>query len=207
MKLFKHLAILTCLFSVLTFAAQGEAAPFNGDCTLTWDANKESDLAGYRAWFTKGATQGTIVNIPVSATPSVKCSQLGITTDGLYVFSVVAYDTAGTANASTAATISETRDSVPPDTSLTPTITGANATFTLTSTETGSVFECKLDDSAFVQCTTPRTYTALDDGEHTFTARAKDPAGNLDATPPAHVWTVNVKPPTQPTGLKVTPHP
>ena len=65
----------------------------------------------------------------------------------------------------------------------------SSATFTFSSTEAGSTFACELD-GASVPCTSPKTYTGLSDGEHTFTVAATDPAGNEDTTPDNRTWTV-----------------
>ncbi len=66
------------------------------------------------------------------------------------------------------------------------------ATFTFSSTETGSTFECKLDAGTFAACTSPAVYGPLADGVHAFSVRARDPAGNIDATPSSYSWTVDV---------------
>jgi hypothetical protein len=66
-----------------------------------------------------------------------------------------------------------------------------SATFTFSSNEQGATFECKLDgDAAFSACTSPQSYSGLNQGDHTFQVRATDSAGNVDATPATHGWTV-----------------
>ncbi len=85
-------------------------------------------------------------------------------------------------------------DLTPPDTTVSggpsnPT-TSTSASFTLGSTEANSTFACSLDGAAYVACTSPRTYSGLAVGGHTFAARATDQAGNTDATPASHAWTI-----------------
>ena len=57
------------------------------------------------------------------------------------------------------------------------------ATFRFASGEPGSTFSCKLDKQRFRPCTSPKTYRKLEPGKHVFRVKARDRAGNLDATP------------------------
>jgi hypothetical protein len=57
------------------------------------------------------------------------------------------------------------------------------ATFRFASGEPGTTFSCKLDKNKFRPCTSPKTYKKLKRGKHVFRVRARDHAGNLDATP------------------------
>ncbi|MDP9439577.1 MAG: hypothetical protein M3P49_12695, partial [Actinomycetota bacterium] len=70
-----------------------------------------------------------------------------------------------------------------------------SASFTFSS-EAGATFECKLDASAFEPCASPKSYTALTNGSHTFRVRAIDQAGNVDASPASRTWTVDTIKPT-----------
>lgn len=86
-------------------------------------------------------------------------------------------------------------DTTPPDTAITanpPSLTNStSASFSFTSTEPNSTFECSLDSGAYSSCTSPRSYTGLSNGSHTFNVRAKDAAGNIDPTPASFTWTVD----------------
>ena len=104
-----------------------------------------------------------------------------------HTFSVRATDAAGNTDESPASfswTIEALADTTAPNTSITQeppaTTTETTATFAFSSTETGSTFACKLDTGAWAACTTPKTYTGLTVGPHTFSVRATDAAGNTD---------------------------
>src|SRR5215203_2627686 len=71
------------------------------------------------------------------------------------------------------------------------TVSGASATFAFSSNEQGSTFECSLDGSAFASCSSPKSYSNLSEGSHTFQVKATDPAGNTDASPASRSWTVS----------------
>lgn len=101
--------------------AEAQTAPvFIGEtCTFQWDANTETDLAGYRAWAVRQGTPTVpalpIVTINKTATShptSTTCAALGITADGTYQFNVLAFDLAG--NSSPTTSVLGTRDGVGP---------------------------------------------------------------------------------------------
>ena len=93
-------------------------------------------------------------------------------------------------------------DTTPPQTSIDsgpPAITTAtSASFTLSSSESGSSFECQLDDGTWAPCETRTTYSDLGPGQHQFAARAIDPADNVDTTPATRDWEIEEEPPAQP---------
>src|SRR6202008_1189963 len=109
---------------------------------------------------------------------------------------VTAADAAGNTGV---ATLTAILDTVAPDTTITTspaTVTsGTGATFGFSATETGVTFQCKLDGDAFGPCTSPRSYSGLSAGAHTFQVRATDLAGNGDPTPARFKWRVRTKAP------------
>jgi len=70
--------------------------------------------------------------------------------------------------------------------------TKKQTTFRFTSSEPGAYFECSLDGAAFIPCNSPQD-DKVGKGKHTFSVRAKDPAGNLDPTPATRNWKVKKK--------------
>ena len=56
-------------------------------------------------------------------------------------------------------------------------------TYAFRSDDASATFECSTDSSPFDPCTSPFTTEPLSVGQHTFRVRAKDAAGNVDATP------------------------
>ncbi len=90
-------------------------------------------------------------------------------------------------------------DITPPDTNITKSpssaASSAMAEFSFTATETEASFECSLDGSAFVSCTSPANYEDLTVGDHTFKVRAIDIAGNTDPTNAVYQWDIDLTPP------------
>ena len=74
--------------------------------------------------------------------------------------------------------------------------TSPNATFQFSAAETASGFECSLDNGGFTACASPKDYTNLLDGTHTFTVRATDLAGNQGFPAEDYNWVVDTTKPT-----------
>jgi Ca2+-binding RTX toxin-like protein len=117
-----------------------------------------------------------------------------------------AVDAAGNRDGSPAA-YTWTVDATPPETAIDSgpdDVTGSRtATFAYSADALGGLavtqFECRLDDAAWGTC--PASYTDLEGGEHTFRVRATDAGGNVDGSPAARTWTVDlVAPATHITG-------
>jgi len=79
-----------------------------------------------------------------------------------------------------------TIDAYPPDPD-----SSTTAGFTFSCNETGCSFMCSLDEGGFYFCASPKVYTGLANGAHTFSVMAIDAAGHLDPTPATYAWTVD----------------
>ncbi len=77
-------------------------------------------------------------------------------------------------------------DRTPPNTVIITSPIGTTSdptpSFTFSSNEPGAKFQCKLDGSAFLPCSSPLTLPALRPGRHTFQVRSIDPDGNVETT-------------------------
>lgn len=65
------------------------------------------------------------------------------------------------------------------------------STFTFTSSEAASTFQCRVDAGAFTGCVTPYTTSSLANGAHTFEVRALDAVGDPDPTPASRSFFVD----------------
>lgn len=68
-----------------------------------------------------------------------------------------------------------------------------SASFAFTGSTGTTVFECKLDTGIFQACVSPKTYSSLVIGSHSFQVRAKNVQG-ADATPAIATWRINTTP-------------
>jgi parallel beta-helix repeat protein len=97
----------------------------------------------------------------------------------------------------------ELTDTVEPDTTIgsgpTNPTTSTSATFTFSATDAiaqqdapsvVASFECALDTPTFTACTSPKSYSGLAVGSHTFQVRAIDTSGNVESTPASFTWTI-----------------
>ena len=118
--------------------------------------------------------------------------------DGEYAVRVRARDGAG--NTETPSSRTFTFDASEPETTIDSSMAdptnSTSASFDFSADEPGATFECALDGGAWSACTSPKAYTGLTDGGHTFEVRATDPAGNTDGNPAAFNWTIDTVDPT-----------
>lgn len=69
----------------------------------------------------------------------------------------------------------------------------------------GSTFACSLDGAQYAACTSPRAYTGLVDGPHTFAVRASNFLGVEDPSAATVTWTVDTTAPGAPQLTTVPP--
>src|SRR5262249_15495045 len=87
-----------------------------------------------------------------------------------------------------------------------PTITAApanpsnqtSASFGFSDTETGVRFLCQLDGSSYSVCSSPKSYSGLLSGGHTFSVKALDAPSNQSAAT-SFTWTISTSGPPTPT--------
>ena len=68
-----------------------------------------------------------------------------------------------------------------------------SVSFSFTDTETGVIFLCQLDGSAFSACSSPTSYSGLSQGNHTFSVKAQDTSGNQSSAA-TFSWTISAAP-------------
>ena len=120
--------------------------------------------------------------------------------DGEHTLRIRQVDEAG--NSGAASTRSWTVDGTPPAepelTVAAPVLTNsADASFSFTG-ESGSSFECAVDEGGFAACSSPHEISGLNDGNHQFKVRQTDGFGNTGPES-SHSWTVDTTPPAAPT--------
>jgi hypothetical protein len=186
---------------VITFAAPDTTAP-----ETTIDSGPASPTTDSTASFAFSSNEtGSTFQCSLDGAAFAACNSQASYTGlalGDHTFAVRATDPAGNTDA-TPATYAWTIEAPPPDTTAPETTidsgpanptTSAQASFTFSSNETGSTFECALDGAAFAACASPAELTGLAVGEHTFAVRATDAAGNLDESAASYSWVVEEAP-------------
>jgi Concanavalin A-like lectin/glucanases superfamily len=118
--------------------------------------------------------------------------------DGPHSFSVRAADVAGNRDDTPAEHV-WTIDTVAPDTLLTAGPPAADnsvlAQFAFHADEPNVGYDCALDNAGYLPCTSGASFGPVADGVHAFAVRARDRAGNLDASPAIYAWSVDTSTP------------
>jgi hypothetical protein len=73
--------------------------------------------------------------------------------------------------------------------------TSTGATFAFSSTTAGVSYLCRLDAASFAACSSPKSYSGLAVGQHTFEVKARDSVG-LESGTASRAWEVQASPPT-----------
>ncbi len=182
------------LFDALNSVADG--APPEGSITQRPPAKTNNTTSATFA-FTSNEPGGDTFQCSHNGEPFAACTSphvvMGPFAPGNHTFSVIATDAGATPDASPAVAnwiVDVTR----PNTTITarpPANTRSrSATFRFTSSEAGSTFQCRHMSGPWVACSSPRTYTGLGVGMHTFRVRAIDAAGNMDSSAAVDTWRV-----------------
>jgi len=104
---------------------------------------------------------------------------------GVYMLFVI--DADGVPSVAEMVKVNPDADATPPETTITSGPDGPTndptPKFGFSADEGGASFECKLDDGGYEPCNSPKKLDRLPDGDHTFSVRAVDGAGNADPTP------------------------
>ncbi len=119
---------------------------------------------------------------------------------GSHTYEVRQTDQAG--NASTAASRTWTVDTVAPsaptiDSGPSGFVSSTSASLSFTG-EASATFECRIDSGSWGSCSSPKSYSGLSQGSHTFEVRQTDQAGNV-STEASRTWTVDTGAPSAPT--------
>lgn len=165
-----------------TWFIGGLADPMNDPTpTVTFDADEAGCTFEMRV---DGGSWATVTS------PHTITSPLA---DGEHTVEVRATDPAGNTDP-TPASFTFDIDTDPPQTTIdsgpTDPTTDTTPTFEFSSDEAGSSFEVRIDGGSWGGAGSPYTTGELSLGEHTFEARAIDPAGNIDASPASQTFTV-----------------
>jgi len=119
-----------------------------------------------------------------------------VSSDGSHTVSSYSVDNAG--NTGTTVTRTFKIDTAAPETTITSNPSAisnsASATFAFVASE-NATFDCSLDGAGFEACYSPKTYSGLGDGSHTFEVRAVDVAGNADTSPAVFSFAVDTEKP------------
>jgi hypothetical protein len=183
--------------------------------TTTIDTHPDDPSRGDSAAFTFHASE-TAAKFECSAVPVGQPDSFAVCSsgqtytslpDGEFVFKVRATDLAGNPQATPTSFSWEVdnslADTTPPETTIlgkpADPSTSSTATFTYSSNEPGSSFECALDGAAFSACPTAGiTYSGLGAGAHSFQVRAVDPSLNQDPTPAGYSFQIVLPAPGEP---------
>jgi DNA-directed RNA polymerase specialized sigma24 family protein len=180
----------TAVHSTSHRVEQGSANP---DVEVEWTPSR--DASGYSvSWSAKPETPDKTLDLPAAATGTTGHLKPGTSWFNLRTLGKNGRWT-GTVHVGPFLILPDT---VVPETTITagPQKYGtAIATFEFESNEKSAVLECSFDGAKFESCASPKSFTRLARGSHSFRVRAVDAAGNTDPTPARREWQVDAKAP------------
>ena len=171
-----------------TTTAAPTGGTFNTDQTVTLSCSDGFGTGCDKTYYSMDGSNPTIeyssaISIPSNATTILKY-----------------YSKDLTGNSETIKSQTYIIDTIAPNTTINSNpkalINSNSATFTFSSDDGSATFQCKMDSGAYATCTSPKNYTSLAEGEHTFTVKAKDSANNEDQTPATNIFAVDTQAPT-----------
>jgi hypothetical protein len=135
--------------------------------------------------------------------PNGSFASFSIQSEGIHALSCQGTDLANNTSAPGAFTTMVKIDTTPPETTkgdvgppAVSDLTGFDFSFAGSDATSGPPeFECQLDSGPYELCTSPASRGGLGNSTHTFDVRARDGAGNYDATPVRWTWEVNAPAP------------
>jgi hypothetical protein len=140
----------------------------------------------YRAATTVDCTGANLAATGTAADFASTGLSVSVANDSTTTFRATATDASGNSSGCSASSIIYTEDSTAPETTIdsgpSGPIDGPTATFEFSSNESGSSFECELDSAGPQACSSPKSYSDLSIGSHTFYVQATDQSGNTDAS-------------------------
>ena len=174
------------------------SSPTPTSVSLTWTASTDANGVTNNVVLRDGASLAVIGAVAAYTDSTVAAGST-------HTYAVEAQDGAGNLSAPSNTVSVTTAPPLPaPDTIIDggpATLTNStSATFAFHSTIPGSTFTCKLDAGKAGSCTSPKAYTALAAGSHTFSVFATANGLN-DLTPAPAPWTIDLTPPSIPTGV------
>jgi len=201
---------------VVCLIPNGAQSATNNTATLQWDANHESDLAGYRVYQgTTSGSYGPAIDVGNTTLYTAQNLQAGLT----YYFAATAYDSSGNvslpSNEESLLISAPPTDTTSPSISLTAPSQGSTVSgmVTLTATATDNVgvvgVQFHLNGTNWGAEDTTNTYsvswdtTGVAPGQYSLTATARDAAGNATTATPVSV-TVDAPPDSTPPSIPGT---
>jgi uncharacterized protein YkwD len=174
----------------------GTSAP---TVTLTTGPGMTTTATGATfGWSTSGLVSSTTCSLDGGS--AVMCSSPWTYSNlavGPHSFRVTVSNSGGSSSASYNWTVNSPTTGTPPTVSLgsvpSSSTTSTSASFSWSTTGTVSSTTCKLDSGTAVACTSPKAYSGLAAGGHTFTVTVGNSYGSRSAT---YSWTITSSTPT-----------